>query len=323
MQAIWLANQKLSFREDVPLPQVKPGEALIRVHLAGICATDLELLRGYYPYDGIPGHEFVGTVVEVNHPDPAAQVWQGRRVVGEINAWCGECATCLRGHPTHCENRTTLGIVNRNGAFAEFLALPVKNLHAVPDHVSDEMAVFTEPLAAALEIQQQITIHPADHVLVVGAGRLGQLIAQTLALTGCKLWVVARHPRQRTLLAVNQIQTIEENDIPQAKMDIVVEASGSPFGFSLAVQAVRPRGIIVLKSTHKANLDFNITSIVVNEITLVGSRCGKFTPALKLLAEGTINLLPLIEALYPIQDGIKAFTQAAQPGVLKILLELQ
>ncbi|RMF42004.1 MAG: alcohol dehydrogenase, partial [Anaerolineae bacterium] len=183
MNALYLSNRTLTYRTDLPMPEPPPGEALIRVRLAGICATDLELVRGYYPFDGIPGHEFVGVVEHA----PDAPQWEGRRVVGEINAACGACAQCREGRPTHCEQRTVLGIIGRNGAFAEYLTLPLANLHPVPDDVTDEQAVFTEPLAAALEVLQQVHIHPTDRVLVVGAGRLGQLIAWTLALTGCDL----------------------------------------------------------------------------------------------------------------------------------------
>ena len=202
MQALWLENNHLDLR-DVPRP-VKPGEALVRIRLAGICGTDLELVKGYYPFTGIPGHEFVGEVVEIFPPDTSGNtglLQPGQRVVGEINASCGICEQCRSGRPTHCENRTVLGITHRDGIFCEYTSLPLQNLHPLADSISDEMAVFCEPLAAALEIQQQVQIHPSDRVLLIGAGRLGQLIAQTLALTGADLKVVARHPQQARLLA--------------------------------------------------------------------------------------------------------------------------
>ena len=205
MNALWLENNQVSLR-DISQPR-KPDEALIKIRKAGICSTDLELVKGYYPYTGILGHEFVGEVVET---DDAA--WIGQRVVGEINVVCMQCEQCLNGRPTHCENRTVLGIVNRDGTFAEFTQLPIANLHRVPDSVPDEMAVFTEPLAAALEIQEQIQIKPTDRVLLIGAGRLGQLIAQTLALTGCDLRVVARHRHQQNLLKARGIRIIAEED---------------------------------------------------------------------------------------------------------------
>lgn len=319
MKALWLENQSLAYRMDLTRPPLGAGEALIRLRLAGICSTDLELLRGYYPFRGIPGHEFVGEVVEVA-PDVTASEWVAQRVVGEINIACGVCDACARGHPTHCRNRRVLGILNQDGAFAETLVLPVKNLHRVPETITDEQAVFTEPLAAALEIQQQVHILPTDRVLVVGAGRLGQLIAQTLALTACDLRVVVRHAQQQKLLEQRGIQAILPDQVPAGAMDIVVEASGSPSGFQLARKAVRARGCIVLKSTFKDEVTINLSSIVVDEITLIGSRCGPFPPALQLMELGKVNPLPLIQKVYPISEGIEAFRDAAQPGRLKVLL---
>ncbi len=322
MKTLWLEQQKLTFRPDLPRPEPPSGEALIRVRLAGICSTDLEMVRGYYPFAGVPGHEFVGEVVEVNSPDQEAQDWIGKRVVGEINAACGHCETCRRGDGSHCERRTVLGILNRNGVFAEYTDLPFGNLHQVPDSIPDRSAVFSEPLAAALEIQQQVQIHPIDRVLVIGAGRLGLLIAQTLALTGCHLQVVARHPRQKELLQNWKIDTIDPADIPERKLDIVVEATGSQDGFSLARRAIRPRGTIVMKSTYKGESQVNFSALAVDEITLVGSRCGPFSPALRLLESGLVDPTPLIEETYCLEDGLRAFERALQPGILKILLEV-
>ncbi|MDI6768998.1 MAG: alcohol dehydrogenase catalytic domain-containing protein [Anaerolineales bacterium] len=314
MQSLWLENQSLSLR-DVPRP-AKPGEALIRVRLSGICGTDLELARGYYPYTGVIGHEFVGEVVEAQD-----KTWIGKRVVGEINAVCGECEQCRNDRPTHCEKRTVLGIVERDGAHAEYLSLPVANLHRVPDSVPDEAAVFTEPLAAALEIQQQVHLQPTDRVLLIGAGRLGQLIAQTLALTGCDLRVVARHPHQKQLLESRKIRLITEDEIQPRRWDVVVEATGSPSGFELARRAVCPRGVLVLKSTYRGEASVNFSSLVVDEITLLGSRCGPFAPALRLLENRQVDPTALIAARYPLAKAIEAFEQARQPGMLKVLLE--
>ncbi len=314
MQAVWLENQQIKLR-DIPQPN-KPSEALIKIRKAGICSTDLELVKGYYPYTGILGHEFVGEVVDA--PD---KTWIGARVVGEINAVCGTCEACLNGRPTHCENRTVLGIVNRDGVFAEYTTLPLANLHRVPDSVPDEMAVFTEPLAAALEIQQQTQIKPTDRVLLVGAGRLGQLIAQTLALTGCGLHVIARHPHQQNLLTARGIRLITEDEIQPRKWDIVVEATGSPDGFNLARKAIRPRGTMVLKSTYKGDMNVNFSSIVVDEITVLGSRCGPFEPALRLLEKREVDPSVLIAEQYKLGDSLKAFEKASQAGILKILLE--
>jgi len=315
MHSLWLENQQISIR-DLPVPAPPPGEALVRVRLAGICATDLELVKGYYPYTGVLGHEFVGEIAAA--PDAPERV--GQRVVGEINAVCGTCETCQRGDRTHCENRTVLGIVNRHGVFAEYTTLPLENLHLVPDSVSDEMAVFTEPLAAALEIQEQILIKPTDRVLVVGAGRLGQLIAYTLKLTGCDLRVVARHDSQRKLLGAVNIPCLSEEEVPTGKVDIVVEATGSPAGFALARKAVRPRGTIVLKSTYAGQINVDFSAVVVDEITLVGSRCGPFGRALRVLQDGLVDPRPLINAHYSLREGLAAFEKASQPGVFKVLV---
>lgn len=313
MQALWLEEKVLHVRE-VPEPQ-KNGEALIRIRVAGICSTDLELVKGYYPFTGVLGHEFVG---EVTQCEDAA--WVGQRVVGEINVTCGGCESCLHGRPTHCENRSVLGISNRDGVFAEYTTLPVANLHRIPEEVPDEMAVFTEPLAAALEILEQVHIQPGERVLLVGAGRLGQLIAQVLALTGCDLRAVARHTHQRELLGARGVQTIDEGDLQPGRWDLVVEATGSPNGFELARRCVRPRGTLVMKSTYHGDLSLNMSSIVVDEVTIVGSRCGPFAPALRLLARGEIDPRGLITAEYSLAEGLKAFEQAAAPGTLKVLL---
>lgn len=313
MKALWLEDSRISLRE-VSEPR-RADEALIRIRRAGICSTDLELLKGYYPYRGIPGHEFVGDVVE--SPDPS---WVGRRVVGEINAVCGRCEQCLNGRPSHCERRSVLGIVNRDGVFATYTTLPQANLYRVPDAVCDEAAVFTEPLAAALEIQQQVRIGPDDRVLVLGAGRLGQLIAQTLALTGCDLGVVARHSLQRDLLTARGLRVVAEAKIPPRRWDVVVEATGAPEGFALARRALRPRGTLVLKSTYAGGMHVDFSPLVVDEITIVGSRCGPFAPALRLMAARQVDPTVLIAAEFPLGEALQAFERAAQPGVLKVLL---
>ena len=314
MKALWLEDNQISLR-DVAQP-VKPNEALIKIRKAGICSTDLELVKGYYPYAGILGHEFVGEVV--NATDAS---WIGQRVVGEINAVCGACEACRNGRPTHCENRTVLGIANRDGVFAEYTTLPLENLCRVPDSVSDEMAVFTEPLAAALEIQQQIQIKPTDRVLVIGAGRLGQLIAQTLALTGCDLHVVTRHTHPQNLLAARGIRFMTADEVLPRKWDVVVEVTGSPDGFNLARKAIRPRGTLVMKSTYKGDMNVNFSSIVVDEINIIGSRCGPFEPALRLMEKREVDPTLLIMEQYALGDAMKAFEHAAQAGVLKVLLE--
>ncbi|MCC5646811.1 alcohol dehydrogenase catalytic domain-containing protein [Nostoc sp. CHAB 5824] len=316
MKGLWLENNQLQLRTDIPIPEPPQGEALVRVLRAGICNTDLELLRGYYPYTGILGHEFVGVVVQ----GPEHLVNQ--RVVGEINAVCGHCRFCHRGQPTHCENRTVLGIVNRNGAFGEYLCLPVENLHLVPDNVPTEVATFTEPIAAALEIQQQVALHPDDRVLVVGDGKLGQLVAQTLAITGCELLAVGRHRDKLAYLEARGIKTSLADTVTDGYFDISIECTGNPEGFAIARRALRPRGTLVLKSTYAGNLSLDASSLVVDEITLIGSRCGPFSPALQLLATGQVDVQPLIQAAYPLFEGLAAFEHAQRRGVLKILLEI-
>ena len=315
MKAVWLENNQISL-QDVSAPR-KPDEALIKIRKAGICSTDLELVKGYYPYTGILGHEFVGEVFEAQDDS-----WIGQRVVGDINVVCNQCEQCLNGRPTHCEHRTVLGIVNRDGTFAEFTTLPVANLHGVPDSVPDEMAVFTEPLAAALEIQDQTNIKPTDRVLLVGAGRLGQLIAQTLALTGCDLRVVARHAHQQNLLKARSIKVISEEDaIAQPwRWDIVVEATGSPSGFALARKAIRPRGTLVMKSTYKGEMSVNFSSIVVDEINIMGSRCGPFEPALRLMESRQVDPTVLIAHEFKLEEAVKALERAAEAGMLKVLV---
>lgn len=318
MHGLWLQDLKLSYRTDLPRPVPPAGWALVQLRLAGICSTDLEMVKGYYPFTGIPGHEFVGQVVEVG--SSADHAWVGTRVVGEINFVCGECAACRAGRTSHCERRAVLGIFAANGVFAEYALLPVSNLHAVPDSVSDEQAVFTEPLAASLEILEQGAVHPGDRVLVVGAGRMGLLIAQVLALAGCDLQVVARREGPRRLLAKWGIQTIAPDEVPAKSFDAVVEASGSPDGFDLARTALRPRGTLVLKSTYAGSISINLSSIVVDEVTILGSRCGPFDPALRLLASQRVDPMPLIAGRYSLAQGVDAFEHAAQSGVLKILV---
>ena len=317
MRGLWLEAQALRLREDIPTPIPPADEALVRVHVAGICNTDLELVRGYYPFAGVPGHEFVGAVVEAG----SSPEWVGRRVAGEINAACGACRACRAGRPTHCEKRTVLGIVARDGAFATHLRLPIRNLHAVPDSLADESAVFVEPTAAALEVQQQVAVSPADRVVVIGAGKLGHLVAQTLAVTGCSLLVAGRSPRPLALLAARGIATSDVAALEPRAADLVVECTGHPDGLELARRAVRPRGTIVLKSTHHGQAPLNLSPLVVDELTLVGSRCGPFAPALLALSEGAIAVADLVAARYRLAEAAAAFAQAAAPGVLKVLVE--
>ena len=301
---------RLQFVHDYPIPRVPEGESLVRVLRAGICNTDLEIVKGYMGFRGVLGHEFVG-VVESGE-------MCGARVVGEINAYCGKCATCARGDVTHCPNRTTLGIVNRDGALAEFLTLPTHNLHRVPDAVSDAQAVFTEPLAAACEITDYIHIRPTDRVCVVGDGKLGLLCAQVLHLTGCDLLVVGRHAEKLAILQRRGIATTAHPDSINGRFDVVVDCAGQARGFELALKSMRPRGTLVLKSTFHGTQEMPFAPIVIDEISIIGSRCGPFAPALRLLESKLVDVDSLISAEYPLTHGVEAFERAATRGALKV-----
>ncbi len=314
-----LCDSGLRYQPAYPDPVAPPGEALIRVRLAGICNTDLELVRGYMDFRGVLGHEFVGEVVQT--PDPA---WRGKRVVGDINAACyaPDCEACRAGRHTHCPQRTTLGIFRRDGAFADYLCLPIANLYAVPEAVSDEKAVFAEPLAAACEILAQAAIRPTDRVLVLGDGKLGLLVAAVLRLTGADLTLVGRHESKLRIAAAWGVAVQQAaDDLPGGYADVVVECTGSPGGFALARHLLRPRGTLVLKSTYHDRLSVDMSALVVDEITLVGSRCGPFAPALRLLQEGLVDPTPLISARFSLPAGEAAFALATQPGVLKVLVQ--
>ena len=317
MRGLWLEGSSLRVRHDLAEPVPPPGEALVRILRAGVCDTDLEMVRGYFAYTGVPGHEFVGVVEQA----PAAKQWVGRRVVGEINASCRTCPTCRAGRPTHCPTRTVLGIVKRNGAHAERIVLPADNLHEVPSAVADDVAVFTEPLAAALEIQEQIRVGPGDRVVVVGSGKLGNLVAQTLALTGCDLTVLGRNHETLRPLAARGIRTGMVEALEPGRADLAVECTGNPDGFTVARQAVRPRGTVVLKSTYHGTLGLDVAMVVVDEITLVGSRCGPFAPALDLLARGLVDVRPLVADRFALEDAPAAYERAARPGTLKVLID--
>ncbi len=314
MKGLWLEDRNVTLRTDLTVPDPAAGEARLRVRYAGICSTDHGLIRGMYPFTGIPGHEFVGTV------EDGPEEWAGRRVVGVISASCLECAACRAGRTGHCPRRTVLGIQDRNGTFAEFAALPVVNLHAVPDSLASETAVFVEPLAAALEILEQVHVRPSDCVLLVGPGKLGQLVARVLALTPCALTVAARSEHSARRLP-DGIATCRPDDVPPGAFDVVVECTGAAEGFAVARRAVRPAGTLVLKSTHGHDTPFDLTMAVVDEITVVGSRCGPFQPAIDLLASGRVDPSPLLDGAFPIDDAMRAIDVSREPGVLKVLLD--
>lgn len=317
MRGLRLQDGDVHIADDVPAPQPGADEALVRVRLAGLCETDLELRRGYAGFTGVPGHEFVGEVVAA-----PAEGWVGRRVVGEITVSCGRCRECAAGRRPHCAVRTVIGIRGRPGALAEYLAVPVVNLHAVPEGLADESAVFTEPAAAALEVQEQVPIGPGQRVVVVGDGKLGQLVARTLALTGCELRVAGRHPDKLALLARRGIATLAPDALPERWADVAVDCTGHPDGLSVAARAVRPRGTVVLKSTYHGEVPMNLSGIVVDEITVVGSRCGPFDKALDLLARGRLEVADLVGAAYPLAEGARAFEAAGRPGMLKVLVRV-
>jgi threonine dehydrogenase-like Zn-dependent dehydrogenase len=309
MRALVFDGQ-VSFRDDYPLPTPPPGELLVQVRRAGICNTDIEITKGYMNYRGVLGHEFVGELAD------------GSRVVGEINAYDGTCDTCQRGDVTHCRNRSVLGILQRNGAMAEYLTLPVRNLHRVPDAVTDAQAVFVEPLAAALEITDRVHIRPSQRVVIIGDGKLGLLVAQVLQLTGCHLSVVGRHARKLAILQKRGISTLDDSTEAVGRFDVAVDCSGQASGFDLARRLLRPRGILVLKSTFHGTQNIAMAPLVIDEITVVGSRCGPFAPALRLLEQRRIEVETLLDAEYPIDQGVEAFTRAMTPGTLKVQIVL-
>ena len=299
----------------------RPGEVLLRPTLGGVCATDLELVKGYMGFSGVLGHEWVGVV---EHAADSSLI--GRRVVGDINCPCGQCATCQAGRPTHCPHRTVLGIQGRDGAFAEALTLPSGNLHPVPDGVPDEAAVFVEPLAAALEILQQIHVRPSDDVVVLGVGRLGQLCARVLALTGASVRGVSRNPARLALLPLGIGRaTLAETEAELAtrpRADVVVDCTGNPDGLALATKLVRPRGTLVMKTTTHDLGDATPIPWVIDELTLVGSRCGPFAPALRLMESGAVDPRPLITDRYSLEDGVQALERARERDAVKVLLTM-
>lgn len=325
MQALYLRDNKLTFLSDYAKPKPVAGEALIRLTRAGVCSTDLELVKGYYPYNGVLGHEFVGIVEAV--ADEVHSGWVGKRVVGTINISPDCNGECGMRCPEQCPHRTVLGIVNKDGVFADYLTLPIVNLLLVPDNVSTNQAVFTEPLAAAVRIAEQTTVADKS-VAVIGPGRLGMLIAQVLRHFGGNVTVIGRSEKSLELPKDLGFDTRYSDSVKLGQYDMVVEATASPAGFKQAIDLVRPNGEIILKSTYAndpdqplfANMAALFATIVVNEITLIGSRCGPFDKALALLEQNAIQVKPFIEAEYTLADGLVAFEHAARPGVRKILL---
>ena len=355
MNALYLENGQIQLRTDYPEPQPGPGEALIAVTLAGVCSTDLELVKGYLPFTGVLGHEFVGEVTAVGPPEnvgqaslldranrdvcatdvesvagtPLAHVdfpqtdsdWLGRRVVGTINLGCGRCPVCLAAGAEHCPQRTVLGIAGKDGVFAQYVTLPVTNLLPVPDDVTDEQAVFTEPLAAALRIREQVAVRPTARTAVVGPGRLGLLIGQVLALGGGQVTMLGRSAASLALPARLGLTTGLTTDFADNSFDFVVEATGNAAGLAQSLRLVRPQGTLVLKSTFAGEASLNLTKLVVAEINVIGSRCGPFAPALRLLARREVDVLASVDGRYPLHQAPAALDHAARPGIRKILIE--
>ena len=315
MKALKFNGRKMDFITNYPEPN--NDEALIKVNLAGICGTDLEILEGYMSYQGILGHEFTGIVIKSKNKDLV-----GKRVVGEINVGCEKCDFCKKGMQRHCPNRSVLGILNRDGAFAEYLSLPEKNLHIIPNSISDEQAVFVEPIAAAFEIREQVSLKPNWKIAIVGDGRLAQLIVSVLKITCRDITCYGKHKDKLERLERMEIKTrigISEKD--DHYFDLVIEATGSNSGFLDALKLVKPRGSIILKSTIASKENLDLTPAVVNEISLVGSRCGPFRPAIEAIENGTVSVEGLIHSIYPLDKFKEAFEEARKSNVLKILLK--
>jgi len=313
MQALYFDGE-LKLKE-MPQPQPGAGEALVRVSLAGICRTDLEVLKGYHDFQGIPGHEFVGEVA-----GPPESPLLGQRVVGEINIPCGVCPRCRQGLAMHCRERLVLGLRGQDGTFAEYLTLPEANLHSVPEGVPDEALVFTEPLAAALSVSEAAPARPGQRVLVVGDGKLGLLVSFTLAMRGLDTHLVGHHPEHPGLAEPYGITTWLEDELTPDDFDLVVEASGSQAGLALALGRVRPRGTVVLKTTITGHIPLDPALVVVPEVRVVGSRCGPFPAALRLLERGWIDPRPLINRSFLLSQGLAALNFASRKGILKVLL---
>jgi len=310
-----LAGQRLALRDDYPMPAPAAGESLVRVRMAGICGTDLEMLQGYMGFGGILGHEFVGEVVST-----ANRALAGKRVVGEINAACGACEFCKAGMGRHCPNRTVLGILGRDGAFAEYLCLPDTNLIPISDRLTDETAVFTEPLAAALEIFEQTPIAHADRIAILGDGRLGAMTALAMKARGLVPMVGGHHEDKLRRLAEMGIAGQHERGL-EPGFDVVVDCTGSGTGLMRALALVRPRGKLILKTTVAGSDGINLAPIVINKIQVVGSRCGRFAPALDALTRGVIDPAPLISGIFPLEEAPAAIARASGPSIFKILLK--
>ncbi len=316
MKALYF-NGELSFEKNYPSPVPGKGESLIGVKMAGVCATDKEIISGYMDFKGVPGHEFVGIVKESENKELL-----GRRVVGEINIGCGKCTWCERGESNHCPTRSVLGILNKDGAFAELLTIPNKNLHIIPDSITNEEAVFVEPIAAAFEIIEQLGEMDDKRVAILGDGKLGILTAKVLSLTGADLTLVGKHPGKLDIVSDLDIHRILLDELKETYFDVAIDCTGSSGGLAVAINITKPRGTIVVKTTVSGSRVVDTNSVVINELTIIGSRCGPFLPAIKALECKLIDVKPLITKLMPLDDGKSAFKEAQKKGVLKILIDI-
>ncbi|MDD3594705.1 MAG: alcohol dehydrogenase catalytic domain-containing protein [Candidatus Gastranaerophilales bacterium] len=314
-------DKELKLIDNYKNPTLKKGEALIKISTAGICNTDVEITKGYMGFSGICGHEFVGKVIEINDED---KTLLGKRVVGEINLGCENCPDCFNNMQRHCKNRETLGIFKKDGCFCEYLTMPLANLIEVPENISDEEAVLTEPIAAAFEILEQVHIEPAAKVAVLGDGKLGLLVSLVLSTTNAEIVTIGKHANKLEIIEKQGVKTqLLENTTESKCYDIVVDATGSVNGFEKAIELVKPRGILVLKSTVAAEKPLNLAPVVIDEITIVGSRCGQFRPALRLLGKKIFDFKSLISATYSFSQAVEAFKYAQEKGVLKVLLKFE
>lgn len=314
-------DEGLKFVENYKEPVLKTGEALIKTTFAGVCNTDEEITKGYMGYKGVLGHEFTGVVEKVFNKED--EKWFGKRVVGEINAGCKNCSWCTKGLERHCPNRGTLGIWQKEGCFSEYFTLPVSNLLEIPDNVTDEEAVFIEPLAAAYEIIEQVHIQPADKVALLGDGKLGLSIALVLGALNIDITHIGKHQNKLDISknAGNKTMLLDNAKGLEQSFDVVIEATGSKGGFETSLSLTKPRGILVLKSTIAAKEGLNLAPVVINEITVVGSRCGQFAPVMRLLGKGAIDVKPLITKIMPFNQGIEAFELNRQKDTLKVILK--
>lgn len=319
MRAVEFRDNELKLNKNYEKPTLAPNEAMVRIKYAGICNTDMELIKGYMGFNGILGHEFVGVVEDVNSDDKSLI---GKRVVGEISAGCNNCEWCAKGLQRHCPNRKTIGIWRKDGCMADYINMPVETLFVVPDNLSDEEIVLVEPFAAALEILEQLHIKPMDRVVIMGDGKLGLSIAFALSKIPCFLTMVGKHSEKLAIAEKENVNTVLFKDFKiEKEYDVVIEATGSVNGFETALALTKPRGVLVLKSTVAADKPLNLAPVVIDEITVLGSRCGQFKPAINYLSKNKMGIKSMVSKIFKADDALEAFEYAKQKGVLKVLID--